>query len=263
MYGTKELRDDLRKKLGVGERQLRRLIAARAAELPSTHEEALFVLAHESNLTLRRYLTPEQIAGVRALVQGGPPTARTPQVNGERVRRTAIKPRPTVVTIAGINVEKLPGMTAAHARQAKMMAEKVYPMVYVFENSVRDVVERVLKQEFGSDWWTEAVPGKVQATAKSHKDAEKKDAWHSQRGGRDIDYVFLNDLWAIIKHQWLHFRALFPSQPWAETLITSDMNVSRRVLAHMTPLDGDDVKNLEAAFRKWAKQLKGVEDKLP
>ena len=41
------------------------------------------------------------------------------------------------------------------------------------------------------------------------------------------------------------------------------MNVSRRVLAHMTPLDTDEVKNLEAAFRKWTKQLKGVEDKLP
>ncbi len=75
--------------------------------------------------------------------------------------------------------------------------------------------------------------------------------------------MFLIDLWAIIKHQWKYFKDLFPSQSWAESLITSDMNVSRRVLAHMTPLDADDIKNIEAAFHKWAKQFKGVEDKLP
>jgi hypothetical protein len=128
---------------------------------------------------------------------------------------------------------------------------------------VRDLIERVLKAQFGPDWWTQAVPGKVQTTAKIHRDAEQKDPWHSQRGSRDIDYVFLNDLWAIIKHRWKHFKNLFPSQSWAESLITSDMNVSRRVLAHMTPLDADDVKNLEAAFRKWVRQLNGVEAKLP
>lgn len=262
MYGTQELKEHLLERLGVGPRQLRRLIAQRAAELPSTNEQALFVLAHENNLKLSRYLTAEQIAEVRSLVQGSPTTPRSVTANGSPGRRRTA-PKPVVVTIAGMNVEKLPGMTAAHANEAKMMAEKVYPTVYVFENSVRDLIERVLKAQFGDDWWTKAVPGKVQTTARDHKEAEKKDLWHSQRGGREIDYVFLNDLWAIIKHQWKHFKDLFPSQPWAESLITSDMNVSRRVLAHMTPLDADDVKNLEAAFRKWAKQLKAKEDLIP
>jgi hypothetical protein len=31
-------------------------------------------------------------------------------------------------------------------------------------------------------------------------------------------------------------KALFPNQAWVETLITNDMNVSRRPLAHMHPL---------------------------
>jgi hypothetical protein len=41
------------------------------------------------------------------------------------------------------------------------------------------------------------------------------------------------------------------------------MNVSRRVVAHMNPLEEDDVKNIEAAYRKWAKQRKAIDDKLP
>jgi hypothetical protein len=96
---------------------------------------------------------------------------------------------------------------------------------------VRDLIERVLQAQFGANWWTTAIPGTIQKTAAKHKADEKNDPWHGRRGTREIDYVFLVDLWAIIKHQWKHFKALFPNQAWVETLITNDMNVSRRPLA--------------------------------
>jgi hypothetical protein len=68
MHGKKELRRDLLRKLNVGERRLNQIIAARAAELPSTHDEALFTLAYENRLRLQDYLTPDQITATRALV---------------------------------------------------------------------------------------------------------------------------------------------------------------------------------------------------
>jgi hypothetical protein len=98
---------------------------------------------------------------------------------------------------------------------------------------------------------------------RNRKADEKNDPWHGRRGTREIDYVFLVDLWAIIKHQWKRFKALFPNQAWVETLITNDMNVSRRPLAHMNPLSVDDVTNVEVAFRKWVKQLRAVENLIP
>jgi len=39
-------------------------------------------------------------------------------------------------------------------------------------------------------------------------------------------------------------------------LVTHDMNVSRRVVAHMNPLAVDDIKNVENALRKYEKVLK-------
>lgn len=253
-------------KLDVTPQRLSQMTKKRKQDLPMSTEQAVYTLAHENGIDVSKHLSKDETTEARGLVSqlrlsANTTNAASGSTAGSKTKSTT--PRPVVITIAGVDVEKLPGMSATHAKEAKMMAEKVYPAIYVFENSVRDLVERVLKAQFGSDWWAKAVPGKVQTTAKSHKDAEEKDPWHSQRGGREIDYVFLNDLWAIMKHQWKYFKDLFPSQSWAENLITSDMNVSRRVLAHMTPLDSDDVKNLEAAFRKWAKQLKGVEDKLP
>jgi hypothetical protein len=167
------------------------------------------------------------------------------------------------VTIAGVDVGTIPALKPQHASEAKVMAEKVYPTVYIFENSVRDLIERVLQAQFGANWWTTAIPGTIQKTAAKHKADEKNDPWHGRRGTREIDYVFLVDLWAIIKHQWKHFKALFPNQAWVETLITNDMNVSRRPLAHMNPLSIDDVTNVEVAFRKWVKQLRAVENLIP
>jgi hypothetical protein len=70
-------------------------------------------------------------------------------------------------------------------------------------------------------------------------------------------------LWKIIQTKWKDFEPLFPSQPWVETLITNDMNVSRRVLAHMNSLPADEIKGIEAAFRKWIKQLRGIESLIP
>jgi hypothetical protein len=109
------------------------------------------------------------------------------------------------------------------------------------------------------------VPRKVQERAAENKEAEGEDPWHGRRGARPIDYVSLTDLWAIIKHKWGDFKAIFPKQALIESIITDDMNVSRRPLAHMNPLGADDVTNIKAAFRKWTKLLQAAEDdgKLP
>jgi hypothetical protein len=125
-----------------------------------------------------------------------------------------------------------------------------------------DLIERVLKDAYGSEWWGNAVPRSVRDTATKHKAGEAKEPWHGVRGKRDIDYAFLNDLWCI-KDNWRHFKRFFPKQSWVEALITGDMNVSRRVFAHMNPLAENDVRNIEAAFRKWTNQLKGKECDCP
>jgi hypothetical protein len=265
MYGTKELREHLRQKLDIGQRQLRRLIADKAAELPSTNEQALFVLAHENGMKLSNYLTREQIGEVRGLVQGRPVVTAASRKNGRARVAGKSSPRPVSVTIKGIDSGKLkiPALKPSHADAAKQMAERVYPRMYLFENSVRDLIELMLKDIHGKDWWTKAVPTDVQNTAAKHKASEKKEPWHGQRGAREIDYVYLSDLWAIINRNWTDFKDLFPKKAWVESLITSDMNVSRNVIAHMNPLGADDVRNIETAYNKWVKQLQAVEDKLP
>lgn len=265
MYGKKELRQELRRRLNVGERRLSQIIAARAAELPSTHDEALFTIAYENRLRLQDYLTPEQITATRALVKVGSAasTAAPTKANGSRPARKS-PPKMVSVTVTGVKIGDIPGLKHSHATEAKAMAERVYPLLYFFENSVRDVIELVLADKHGAGWWDAAVPVKVREAAVEIKAKEQKDTWHSKRGRRPIDYLLLTQLWKIIHARWKDFEPFFPQgQAWVQSMIENDMNVSRAVFAHMNPLEEDDIKNLEASFRKWVKHLSAVADKLP
>jgi hypothetical protein len=258
------LREKLLEKLGVTPQALSLRVQKRKKELPMSTPHAVYTIAHDEGMDVAKYLSADETKEVRGLISalqrnGQPAPAKAPRA----ARKTRSGPAEVKIVIAGVEIGKIPGLSRAHANDAKVMSESVYPLLYIFENSVRDFIEHILKAKYGADWWSKAVPPKIQANATSLREQEEKEPWHSARGRREIDYSMLSDLWSIIKDKWSDFKLFLPSQAWVESLITGDMNVSRRVLAHMNPLAPDDIKNIEAAFRKWTKQLQGIEKKLP
>lgn len=46
-------------------------------------------------------------------------------------------------------------------------------------------------------------------------------------------------------------------------LVTGASGFLGKHLVSMNPLAADDIRNIEAAFSKWVKQLQAVEEKLP
>jgi hypothetical protein len=261
---NRQLKDDLLARLNVTERRLGQLAQERKRQLPMGTEQAVYTIAHEHGVDVSKYLSHEEVGEVRRLVADlragrGP----APAVTIMRTRKTPRAREDVKVKVGGGGFEAIPALKKSHAEDAKRMSERVYPMLYLFENSVRDLIEAVLRDNHGKDWWTKAVPARVRETAAKHKADEARDAWHSKRGQREIDYILLNELWAIINHRWSDFSHLFPGKAWVESLITNDMNVSRRVIAHMNPLGAEDVRNIEAAFSKWRRQLQAVHDKIP
>jgi Swt1-like HEPN len=261
-----KLKEALLKKLDVTPQRLSQLVKARKEELPMSTELAVYTIAHEKRLDITKYLPDDETREVRQLVaelragRDGPSGTARPRSS----RSTERKPKPVVITIAGIKIGDIPVLKASHAKEAKAMSERVYPTMYLFENSVRDFIERVLSAKYGKDWWNVAVPKKVRDKAEEVKEHEKKDTWHGKRGRRDIDYLLLSQLWTIIRDKWKDFDPFFPQgQHWAQTLIESNMNVPRRVIAHMNPLEENDIKGLESDFRKWVKHLRAIEGKLP
>lgn len=144
------------------------------------------------------------------------------------------------------------------------MAE-VYPLLYVFENSARDLIATTLSASLGREWWSQVAPQKLVALVKIRRAAEGDEAWHGKRGAEPLHYLDLLDLVTIVTSAkgWPHLRSILANrQTWFQGIV-EDLNVSRRVVAHMNPLSADDIKQVEAAFSKWARQLEAKRDLIP
>ena len=264
---NQELKADLATNLNVSTRRIEQRIQQRCRDLPMSRDSALHTIAQEAGIDLSKYLSGDELSEARKAISDWSSFQST-QANRSSIekrvpRPVASTPKATTLRLAGVDASGVPGLTNRHINEAKEMADKVYPMLYLFENSVRSIIERVLSAQFGNNWWANSVPKKLREKAKDRMVQEKKNPWHGRRGADEIYYIDLNDLCSIIKNQWPYFKALFPNQPWIESLITNDMNISRRQVAHMNPIAKNDVKNVEAAFRKWTQQLQGVASLIP
>jgi hypothetical protein len=147
-------------------------------------EHAVYTIAFEHGIDIAKELDAEETAEVRRLVSAlrsngtMKPEPKGP-MKSTRVTKTV------KVTIAGVDVGTIPALKPQHASEAKVMAEKVYPTVYIFENSVRDLIERVLQAQFGANWWTTAIPGTIQKAAATQGRREERPVAREARDAGD------------------------------------------------------------------------------
>lgn len=216
-----------------------------------TTQEAVCLLAHQRKLDLSRYLDEGKLASIRQLATVAPSPEPAPPA--KRRRKGAAKA--VYVTIARDIKLSDPILPQRIIKEAKLMAEKVYPLLYIFENSVREVIQRVMVQAYGDNWWTEKAPKKVRDTVAGRMQSEKRKAWHSKRGAHAIYYTDIDELKGIVASNWEPFAPLFNDQSWF-THIVDQIAVSRHVVAHSNPISKQDLKRLEVNFTDWENQIR-------
>jgi hypothetical protein len=231
---------------------------------------ALYVLAHRLGLKVHRLVTDAEVLDkvasyAKQVAEAERVTAPQPaSVNTTEPKRSVASAPPTAADLVNINVP--PGLlTPKHVREAVRMSKRVYPLLYVFENSIREYVDGHLAVAHGSKWYEEAsstlVSSDVRKAVERARKADDEERWHSARNARPIYYTELENLALIVTSQdgWMVFGPpRFPRQAWFTELIHS-AKVSRNIVAHMNPLQPTDVTDLERSVRKWFKQIKGDE----
>ena len=75
----------------------------------------------------------------------------------------------------------------------------VYPVLYLLENSIREVIDRVMISRYGDNWWDSEAPKGLRDTVSGRMADEKKNCWHQRRGDRPIDYLDLNQLTTLMR----------------------------------------------------------------
>jgi len=259
------LRAALVAKLGNPDRRrLHRLAnAARKRYGPMSRADTYAVLADEQGIKLHQYLVEPDLGRVRAIIAAGR-TAAPAAGNGRRPRvKTEIRLKEIVIDGARFVIDD-PILPAHVAADAKRMAS-VYPLTYVFENSIRELVVRVMHNKYGADWWkAPAVPVAVLRNVEKTKRGEGKVPWHGSRGAHEIHYTTIDDLLSIITTgaNWPLFEPILGEQNAAAYLIQV-VEQSRHTIAHHNPLWKDDLDRLKMNVREWHKILRNRKDLIP
>jgi len=131
------------------------------------------------------------------------------------------------------------------------------------ENSIREVIDRVMTSKHGINWWdSEAPRGLADSVSKRMAD-EKKNSWHQRRGARPIDYIDLDNLPALIrKIERDVVPSIIPSIEWFTQFI-DEIYRSRCVICHMNPLDSDNIQAIKLRFTQWQKLINEKRDIIP
>lgn len=251
----RELRRDLLGKLGRTPQRLSQRVQDIKRVLPMSTEEATCLLAHHEGLDISRYLEDEKLSRIRQLVAAFPSRASGPSALAPNAKAMPAKPRRLAQVAIGGNVKLSdPLLPSRVVDEARLMARKVYPIMYVFENSVRELVQRVMRRAFGDDWWTARAPKKVRDKVAGRMQEEKGKAWHSKRGAHPIYYTDIDELKGIVGSNWEPFAPLFRDQSWFNHVV-DQIAASRHVVAHSNPISGQDLKRLEVNFTDWENQV--------
>jgi hypothetical protein len=218
-----------------------------------TREQAAALVASEFGIDISKFLKPEELSELRRLPTQAPPIIK------KVVYKQPMPQHKIIKFSSGLQIQD-PLLPLKTANEAVEMS-KIYEYIYVFENSVRNVISLVLTKKYGQDWWDTHVAKTVKERVQGRINDEGNNPWHGKRGSAPIFYTLIDDLKSIIKNNWTDFARIFPDQNWIETRI-GEIERSRNIIAHNNPLAKRDAERIKIYFEDWEAQLKAVKDKI-
>jgi hypothetical protein len=271
MGTNRQLKSILLQKLGVTPQALSLRVQKKIKQLPMTTAEATYLIAHDVGLRLTDYLKADEIANVRHLQtqlnNSGSAAAGSfdrKVVTGRRAKGS----HPREIRFANRMKVMSAVLAASKLTEAKEMAG-LYPILYLLENSMREVVRRVMRARFGDNWWnTELVSGKLKNVRQKASDRmateDSKHSWHQRRGAHPIDYVDLGDVGDIILAKQTTFipDVLRCDTDWFKQFM-KELEPSRNVLCHMNPLSETNARDLTTKFERWESLVRAGGSAIP
>lgn len=252
----RELKRALIDKLGVTRQAVEgRARRAKRKYGPMSTEEAIGLIAHLEGLDVSLYLDSSQVEQVRRLVH-----QRAILESPEAQRRAMATVKVVNITIGGKFKLSDPLLPKRVLEDAKAMAN-VYADLYVFENSVREVIQRALSRAHGDNWWDTCISPRTRNSAQLRMADDERNAWHGRRGDHPIYYVDISDYISIIQTRWSDFEDLFPDQQWVIVRI-NEIARSRNTVDHHNPLRKTDQDRIKVFFADWCRQIESVKDRL-
>jgi len=260
---NRQLRKALLEKLNVTPQALSQRVQTLKRQYAITTEDANYIIAQREGIILDRYLDKDTVNHVRGIFQQIShitqdtttiaKLARKGKRGAEKKQLFIVFPKEFTVTDPILEERKL--------LEARDMAA-VYPLLYVLENSIREVIDRVMTKHYGSNWW-DSKAGDLKKVVDKRKSDEERNMWHQRRGARPIDYLDLAQLPALVRQIQKDFVPnIIPSVEWF-TQFVDEVYKSRCVVCHMNPLDNTNIQSVKVKFTQWQRHIAGKRDLIP
>ncbi len=255
---SQELMTELCKALKVKARRVQQIIKKRMENYRFTYGRKIIALdlAAEQRIDIRKFASPDELQQLRELRQSI--TTKPPPTLPSKTPKTTRRPK-TVKLDKEFEI-RCPNLPTSVLTDAERMT-KIYPYLYIFENSIRYFIKNTLETKYGDNWWDQKVKTRIRSKVETRQDQEGGNRWHGKRGRHQIFYTDIDDLRQIITSNLEDFRDKLPNvrQPteWFINRI-QEIELSRNIVAHHNPLSENDIKRLKIYFEDWMRHLAGL-----
>ena len=161
-----------------------------------------------------------------------------------------------VTVESNLNLLNSPYLSEEDINSARKMAE-LYLIIHCYENSVRKLIETILKNSLGINWWDDASSAGMKRKFADRKAKEEKNKWLSPRGNNSSPLYYLDwsDLVTIIRKYPEEFSIHIHDIKFVE-LRLEELEKIRNIVAHNGIIpSGDDFQRVILSFKDWCKQV--------
>lgn len=222
-------------------------------------ETAAFIYARELKIDISKLTDRENLDRIRTIIKEGEASIPKPKKAGKGAKRSS----PRTVYVGRTFKIKDPILPAKVVNEAKKMAENVYPWFYVLENSMRELIKKVLSDSICDEWWEKGgPPNKIKEKVDKRIEDEDKIPFHGKRGQHPIYYTDFGHLERIISKNWKYFEPIIGDLNWFRQHV-KELEPSRNVIAHNNPLSSTDEGRVKLFFEVWERLIADKKDLIP
>lgn len=261
---SRQLRNALLSKLEISPQALSQRVQKLKRQHPITTEDATYIIAQREGIVLTKYLDKDAVNHVGSIMQ------QIGQITQDTARRASLarkgkresEKKQVVIAFPRELTLTDPILGNKRTSEAKDMAA-VYPLLYVLENSIREVIHRFMTNRYGSKWWHSKAPRALRETVSNRMSDEEKNSWHQRRGARPVDYLDLKQLPTLMRQMEEEMvPGVIPSIEWFTQLV-DEVYKSRCVVCHMNPLDKINAQSVRIKYTQWQKQISAKKHLIP
>lgn len=162
-------------------------------------------------------------------------------------------PSPEETIRMRLDVSNTPSLAPNDIENAYKMGQ-VYVALHCLENSVRNLIRTVLKNNLGEHWWDRAASSEIKQKIDNRRKSEAKKKWLASRGADELHYADWGDLVKLIRKYPDKFNEYTGDVNFV-VLRLGELENLRNTVAHNGVLPDDEVARIELYFKDWCKQV--------